>query len=183
MGTLESSEQLQGGAHVGLRLCIDPRPKRDELVRSDTGGASASQLLRWDNPCATLVATMEAAMIDWTRVILGVLVCLVVLSLGLWGYRDFAAQYSSPDPAVSERLEQIQQRLSDVETRLGKLEKYRQTAEAKESAKDPIDVSTQKTTVPLPRDTPHPPRTQYQVSPPTALQPVLPRAPSPDANP
>ncbi len=104
-------------------------------------------------------------MIDWTRVILGVLVCLVVLSLGLWGYRDFAAQYSSPNPAVSERLEQIQQRLSDVETRLGELEKYRQTAAAKESAKDPIDVSTQKSTVPLPRDPPHPPRTQYQVSP------------------
>ena len=122
-------------------------------------------------------------MIDWTRVILGVLVCLVVLSLGLWGYRDFATQYSTPDPAVSKRLEQIQQRLSDVETRLGELEKHRQTAAAKEPAKDPIDVSTQKTTVPLPSDTSHPPRTQYQVSPPTALQPVPPRVLPPGANP
>jgi hypothetical protein len=67
MGTLESSEQLQGGAHVGLRLCLDPGLKRDELVRSDTGGASPSQLLPCDNPCATLVSTMEAAMIDWTQ--------------------------------------------------------------------------------------------------------------------
>jgi hypothetical protein len=126
---------------------------------------------------------MEAAMIDWTRVILGVLVSLLVLSLGLWGYRDFAAQYSTPDPAVSERLEQIQQQLSDVEKRLGELEKNRQKAAAKEPAKAPIDVSTQKTTVPIPSDTPHPPPTQYQVSPPTALQPVPPRVPSPDERP
>jgi hypothetical protein len=122
---------------------------------------------------------MEAAMIDWTRVILGVFFGLLVLSLGLWGYRDFATQYNTPDPAFSERLDQIQQRLSDVEKRLGQLEKNRQTA----AAKAPIDVSTQKTTVPIPSETPHPPRTQYQVSPPTALQPVPPRAPLPDERP
>jgi hypothetical protein len=122
-------------------------------------------------------------MIDWTRVTQSVLVCVLVLSLGLWGYRALGAPHFnlSPAPAISDQTEQIQQRMSDIEKRLGELEKHQQAT----AAKAPIDAITPGTVVPILSDTSHPPRPQYRVSPPTALrsQPVPPPVPPPDSRP
>jgi hypothetical protein len=122
-------------------------------------------------------------MTDWTRVTLSVVVCVLVVSLGFWGYSVLGAPHFnlSLAPAVSDKTEQIQQRMSDIEKRLGELEKRQQAT----AAKAPINALTPEVAVPIPSDTPNPPRPQYRVSPPSAIgsQPVPPPVSPTDSRP
>ena len=129
-------------------------------------------------------------MTDWTRVILSFLVCVLVVSLGFWGYSVLGAPHFnlSLAPAVSDKTEQIQQRMSDIEKRLGELEKRLGELEKRQqatAAKAPINALTPEVAVPIPSDTPNPPRPQYRVSPPSAIgsQPVPPPVSPTDSRP
>lgn len=131
-------------------------------------------------------------MTDWPRVILSVLICVLVVSLGFWAYGVLGAPHFNlglaPAPAVSDQTEQIQQRMSDIEKRLGELEKRLGELEKRQqatAAKPPINALTPEAAGPIPSDTPHPPRPQYRVSPPTALgsEPVPPPVSPTDSRP
>lgn len=113
--------------------------------------------------------------IDWTRVAVFSVMLLVVVALGLLGYKLIADSGGASSNSDNRSLAQVQLQLTDLEKRLDELEKRRRPVSdsvAPLAKKPETEAST-------PESTPNPPRPKYTVSPTIAQQPYH-AAPRPD---
>jgi hypothetical protein len=117
---------------------------------------------------------MSESAIAWTRVVIFILILMATAAIsGLFVYTRLASTDAPTAEADSQSLAQIQKHLEGIDKRLADLENRRRA----ESAKAQSELKEQEASVQNQNNSPRVPRTQYQVSPGSALPPQPAAAP------